>query len=110
MSFRRPSHRGGGKRFICKFPSLRMNTIVLCESLLERDFVYLLEYDHVDVRAFYAQACRVYYRFDGRKRFYTADFYVVRGDRKQVVEVKPDAKAQEPEKREILRIAAEACE
>lgn len=110
MSFRQPSNRGGGKKFICKFPSLKMNAIVWCESKLERDFVYLLEFDRVDVLAFYAQACRFYYRLCGKKRIYTADFYVVRRDKKQVIEVKPEAKAREPEKREIFCIAAAACE
>ena len=110
MSFRKPSNRGGGKKFIGKFPSFRMGAIVWFESLLERDYLYLLEFDYLDVLAFYAQACRFYYRLNGRKRIYTADFYVVRRDRKQVVEVKPEEKAQEPEKREIFCIAAEACE
>ena len=109
MSFRKPSNRGGGKKFIGKFPSFRMDAIVWFESLLERDYLYLLEFD-LAVLAFYAQACRFYYRLGGKKRIYTADFYVIRQDSKQVVEVKPEAKAREPEKREIFCIAAEACE
>lgn len=110
MSFRQPSNRGGGKKFIGKFASFRLNAIVWFESLLERDFLYLLEFDHSDVLSFHAQACRLYYRLDGKSRIYTADFYVVRKESKQVVEVKPEAKAREPEYLELFRIAAEACE
>ena len=110
MSFRKPSNRGGGKKFIGKFASFRLNAIIWFESLLERDYLYLLEYDHHDVVSFDAQACRITYLLGGRSRRYTADFYVVRKASKQVVEVKPEAKAREPKYRELFRVASHACE
>jgi len=110
MSFRKPSNRGGVKKSIGKFPSHRMNATVWFESNLEKDLLYLLEFDHLDVISFHAQACRIYYRLGGRPRRYTPDFYVVRKHKKQVIEVKAAAKASEPKYRELFLIAAEACE
>lgn len=110
MSFRKPSNKGGVKKSIGKFPSYRLNATIWFESLLERDFLYLLEFDHLDVTSFHDQACRIYYRLGGRPRRYTPDFYVVRKHKKQVIEVKPEAKASEARYREIFLIAAEACQ
>jgi hypothetical protein len=108
MSVRRPSNRDG-KRYIGKFPSFRLNRTIWFESLLERDFLYLLEYDHLDVEYFESQPCRIHYRREGRKRRYTPDFLVVRKGGRQIVEVKPEEKALEERNREIFRIAAAAC-
>jgi hypothetical protein len=109
MSVREPSNRGGGKKYIGKFPSFRLNMTIWFESLLERDFLCLLEFDHLDVEFFESQPCRIHYRRDGRRRRYTPDFLVVRKGKRQIVEVKPMEKALEERNREIYRIAGEAC-
>ncbi len=43
MPVRQVSNRGGN--VIGKFPSIKMGRMIAFESLLERDFIYLLDYD-----------------------------------------------------------------
>jgi hypothetical protein len=109
VSFRKPSNKGGVKKSIGKFPSFRLNDIILFESNLEKDYLYLLEFDHLDVLNFRAQSCLIRYRLDGRKRRYTPDFYVERKHKTQVIEVKPEERALEPRYREVFLLAAAAC-
>lgn len=109
MSFRKPSNKGGVKKSIGKFPSFRLNAVVLFESNLEKDYLNLLEFDHLDVLDFRAQSCRIHYRLDGKKRHYTPDFYVERKHKKQVIEVKPEERALETRYREVFLCAAAAC-
>ena len=109
MGFRKPSNKGGVKKYIGKFPSFRLNKVVWFESLLERDFLCLLEFDHLDVQFFQSQSCRIYYRRDGRKRRYTPDFLVIRKSKRQIIEVKPEERALEEKNRALYRMAAQVC-
>jgi TnsA endonuclease N terminal len=109
MSFRKPSNKGGVKKYIGKFPSFRLNMVIWFESLLERDFLCLLEYDFFDVKFFKSQPCRIHYRSDGKKRRYTPDFLVIRNSKRQIIEVKPEEKALEQKNRALYRIAAQTC-
>jgi len=43
MPVRNVSNRGGS--VIGRFPSIKMERMIAFESLLERDFIYLLDYD-----------------------------------------------------------------
>jgi len=43
MPVRKVSNRGGNA--ICRFPSTKMRRMIALESLLERDFIYLLDYN-----------------------------------------------------------------
>jgi hypothetical protein len=92
MSIRKPSNRGGVKKNIGKTPSLKAGRPVWWESLLERDYIVLLEFDP-DVVTYDEQPFRIHYSFEGRIRHYTPDFFVERKNKWQVVEVKPKAKA-----------------
>ncbi|HEV2859472.1 MAG TPA: TnsA endonuclease N-terminal domain-containing protein [Pyrinomonadaceae bacterium] len=98
----------GTRNLVGKFPSLKMGRIVWYESLLERDYMYLLEIDS-DVISYREQPGRIYYTLDGRRRHYTPDLLVERGREKQLVEVKPKKKAEEEEYRRLFRIAGETC-
>jgi hypothetical protein len=98
----------GTRNLIGKFPSLKMGRIVWYESLLERDYMYLLEIDS-DVISYREQPGRIYYTLDGRRRHYTPDLLVERRREKQVVEVKPKKKAEAEEYRRLFRIATEIC-
>src|ERR1043165_2791519 len=109
MVTRRPSNRGGVKKFIGKFPSFRLNIVLWFESLLERDYLCLLEFDYLDVISFREQPGRIYYTLDGKRRRYTPDFYVERKKKRQIIEVKAEAKAQEEKYRTLFRIASIIC-
>jgi hypothetical protein len=77
VSVRKPSNRGGVRKNIGKTPSLKAGRPVWWESLLERDYIVLLEFDP-DVITFVEQPFRVRYSFEGRVRHYTPDFLVER--------------------------------
>jgi hypothetical protein len=105
MSVRRPSNRGGVRKNIGKTPSLKAGRPVWWESLLERDYIVLLEFDP-DVITFGEQPFRVRYSFEGRVRHYTPDFLVERKNKWQVVEVKSKEKASSEDFR-LFRLSAE---
>jgi hypothetical protein len=109
MRVRKPSNSGGVNKFIGKFPSFRLNLILFFESILERDFLYLLEFDHFDVVSFHDQPRRIRYRFNGKIYSYTPDFYVERKNKRQLVEVKPEQKAFDKKNRIRYEAASQAC-
>jgi TnsA endonuclease N terminal len=95
MSVRKITNKGGVKKNIGKFPSLKVGKNVWWESLLERDYIHLLEFDP-DVERYEEQPMRVPYPFEGKIRYYTPDFLVERIDgRRIVVEVKSKKKASD---------------
>ena len=81
------------KKVIGKFPSLKMNTTVMWESQLERDYIYLLEID-TDTVAYCGQLFTIAYDRHNRRKKYTPDFFVERRCSKQVIEVKPKSKVE----------------
>jgi hypothetical protein len=105
MSVRKPSNRGGVRKNIGKTPSLKAGRPVWWESLLERDYLILLEFDP-DVVTYTEQPFRVRYPLEGRARHYTPDFLVERKNKWQVVEVKSKKKAS-TEAFRLFRLAAE---
>jgi TnsA endonuclease N terminal len=106
MSVRKPSNKGGVRKNIGKFPSLKAGRNVWWESLLERDYIHLLEFDS-DVTKYEEQPVRVAYPFEGRVRHYTPDFLVERKDgRRIIVEVKSKEKASTEEFRLFLLAVA----
>ncbi|HWS90681.1 MAG TPA: TnsA endonuclease N-terminal domain-containing protein [Pyrinomonadaceae bacterium] len=98
----------GTRNLIGKFPSLKMGRIVWYESLLERDYMYLLEIDS-DVISYREQPGRIYYTLDGRRHHYTPDLFVERMREKHLVEVKPKKRAEEEEYRRLFLIAMDTC-
>ncbi|MGB7923487.1 MAG: TnsA endonuclease N-terminal domain-containing protein [Pyrinomonadaceae bacterium] len=82
----------GTKKCIGKFPSVKAGRNIWYESTIERDFIYLLEFDP-DVVLYKEQPFRVKYTFDGKRRSYVPDFFVQRGDKFQVIDNKPAGKA-----------------
>ena len=76
MPVRKVSNRGGN--IVGRFPSLKMGRMIAFESLLERDFIYLLDYD-VRVEWFEEQPLTIEYQHDGQALHYTPDFHCRRG-------------------------------
>jgi len=92
------------------FPSLKMGKQVWADSPLEEDYLHLLDPDG-EVTFFKEQPLKIYYTLAGKSRMYsyTPDFLVRRGDKVQIVEVKPIAKVYDAKNQLLFRIATRAC-
>lgn len=86
MPTRKVSNRGGN--IIGHHPSLKVGRMIAFESTIERDFIYLLDYDP-DVKTFEEQPFIIEYEWAGKTHRYTPDFHVVRYSSEPVVECKP---------------------
>ncbi|MEA2205549.1 MAG: hypothetical protein QOE77_2325 [Blastocatellia bacterium] len=109
MGFRKITNAG---RRICigKFPSLKMGRNVWFESLLERDLIFMLEYDS-DVISYREQAIRIFYELNGKRRYYTADILCQRKNQKpQVIEVKYQSELSKPKIDQVIRTITPICE
>lgn len=94
MGFRKITNKGGARKFIGKFPSYVHKKIIRSESRLERDFLYLIEWDYLDVLDIAEQACRIYYLHEGKRRRFTVDFLVKRKHKNQIIEIKYSGQAR----------------
>ena len=86
MPVRTPSNRGGNT--IGWFASYKMRRSIAYESLLECDYLYLLDFAD-EVVAFEEQPLTITYRHAGRTHRYTPDFRVSQGGHDLLVECKP---------------------
>ncbi|HEV2881376.1 MAG TPA: TnsA endonuclease N-terminal domain-containing protein [Pyrinomonadaceae bacterium] len=107
MPVRKISNKGS-KKVIGKFASLKMKRAIWWESPLERDYIYLLEFDP-DVMSYEEQPLHIEYYIDGKKHRYTPDFFVRRADKRIVVEVKPEEEAFKEKYQHLFRTASYIC-
>jgi hypothetical protein len=98
----------GTKKVIGKFPSLKMGRLVWWESQIERDYIYLLEFDPA-VISYEEQPLRISYYLNGKERHYTPDFLVKRTDKSLIIEVKQEEEAQKEENQRLFHIASAIC-
>jgi hypothetical protein len=98
----------GGRKVIGKFPSLKMQRLICWESQIERDYIYLLEFDPA-VSSYAEQPLRISYYRDARERHYTPDFLVKKLDKNLIVEVKQEVEARKEENQRLFRIASAVC-
>jgi hypothetical protein len=96
-------------RVVYKFPSIKLGRTVYCESGLELDYAFLLDADHGKALSFQEQPGKISYHLHGKSHTYTPDFLVIRPDKKQVVEVKPESKAWSEENRTLFEIVGSIC-
>jgi hypothetical protein len=106
MSGRKVSNRGGN--VIGSFPSLKMGRMIAFESLLERDFIYLLDYDQ-GVEWFEEQPLTIEYQHEGKTLHYTPDFHLLERGRDVLVECKPDRFVNKDENRRKFAVARDRC-
>lgn len=106
MPVRRISNRGGN--IIGKFPSLKMRRMVAFESLIERDYLYVLDYEP-DIKWFEEQPLTIEYQHDGKALHYTPDFHVVQAGRDVLVECKPAVLTDRAKNRRKFRAALAWC-
>jgi hypothetical protein len=82
--------------------------MIAFESLIERDFIYLLDHDP-EVVWFEEQPLTIPYHHEGRVLSYTPDFHLVEGDRHVLVECKPDRFVDKDENRRKFAAARDWC-
>jgi hypothetical protein len=86
MAVRKVSNRGGN--IVGHFPSLKLGRMVAFESLIERDFIYLLDYE-LGVEHFSEQPLTIKYHHADKRRRYTPDFHVIYRGQPYLIECKP---------------------
>jgi hypothetical protein len=99
----------GARKNIGKFPSVKTGRVSWYESLLERDYMYLLDSD-AEVQFWEEQPLKIRFVHNGKTYHYTPDFEVHRTSKKQIVEVKPQKKVDSGEWDLLFRIASSLCE
>lgn len=87
----RRQHRG----FVCLFHSQKSAIPIECESLLELDFVRLVEVDH-DITSIIHQPREISWTLDGVTHLHIPDFEITYKRNPVVVEVKPRRRAALP--------------
>ena len=101
--------RFGAQKNIGKFASVKTGLIAWYESLLERDQMYLLDFDP-HVTFWHEQPFKIRYVLEGKTHYYTPDLEVHRGTKKQVVEVKSQKQVDSGEFDLLFRLATSICE
>jgi hypothetical protein len=107
MPVRKVSNHGGNA--IGRFPSTKMGRMIAFESLLERDFIYLLDYDPT-VDWFEEQPLSIEYQQEEQLLHYTPDFHLLEDDRHVLVECKPERFVDTDENRRKLAVGQAWCE
>lgn len=106
MPVRSVSNRG--RNATGRFPSIKMGRMIQFESLVELDYIYLLDYDP-DVEQFEEQPITIEYRCGAKTLRYTPDFLVVRQAHRKLVECKPDEFVNTEENQRKFRAAESWC-
>ncbi len=101
--------RYGAQKNIGKFFSVKTGLVAWYESLLERDKMYLLDFDPL-VTFWREQPLRIRYVLNGKTHFYTPDLEVHRDSRKQLVEVKSQNQVDSGKFDGLFRIATSASQ
>jgi hypothetical protein len=99
----------GAQKNIGKFSSVKMGRVAWYESLLERDYMYLLDHD-LTLSYWVEQPLKIRYGDNGRTRSYTPDFEVHRQSKKQIVEVKTKDQVDSGEWDALFSTASSICE
>ncbi len=74
-------------RWIGKFPSLKLGRMVSYQSLIERDFIYLLDFAPA-VSKYCEQPFSIHYKEGGKERQYTPDFSFAHRGQTYLIECK----------------------
>lgn len=98
----------GNRKVIGKFPSLKMKASIWWESQLERDYIYLLEIDPTVIE-YYGQPFKIRFQIGKKMHIYTPDFFVVRKDKKQMIEIKPEKRINDPKNQNIFSSIKPIC-
>jgi len=97
-----------GRNIIGRFPSLKLRRMVAFESLIEQDYLYILDYER-DVHEFQEQPFSIEYIWQDKARHYTPDFQVTRQQGQALVECKPLAFVTTEENQRKFGVAQKWC-
>lgn len=95
-------------RWVGKFPSLKLGRMVGYQSLIECDFIYLLDFDAA-VTAYAEQPFSLHYKDGSKQRRYTPDFSFGRNGQTYLVECKHHEFMQPEENRLKWAAAQQWC-
>jgi len=102
MPVRKVSNRGGN--ITGSFPSQIKGEKVKYESTIERDLVFFFKFDPT-VLTYYAQPMVITETdTEGNTHTYTPDFLVVRTDRKEIIECKPEELLDHPHTQQQIQL------
>jgi len=101
--------RFGAQKNIGKFSSVKTGRVAWFESLLERDYMYLLDYE-LAISYWVEQPLKIRFGDNGRTCAYTPDFEVHRQSKKQIVEVKAKKQVDSGEWDSLFSTATFICE
>jgi hypothetical protein len=100
--------RYGAQKNIGKFSSVKTGRVAWYESLLERDYMYLLDFDP-EVTYWHEQPLKIRFNFGGKIHWYTPDLEVHRNSKKQIVEVKAKEQVESGKWDFLFRTANSIC-
>ena len=106
MPVRKVSNRGGN--VAGQFPSLKMGRMIAYESLLERDFINLLDYE-LRVEWFEEQPLTIEYLHEGQTLHYTPDFHLIEAGQHVLIECKPERFVDRDDNPRKFAVAREWC-
>ena len=109
MPVRKIPRYGAGNKNLGKFASVKTGRVHWYESLLEKDFMYLLDYDR-DVSYWHEQPLRIRFTHGGKIHRYTPDLEVHRSAKKELIEVKPSRQVESGKWDVLFRAASSICE
>jgi TnsA endonuclease N terminal len=98
----------GAQKNLGKFSSVKTGRVAWYESLNERDYMYLLDFDP-GVSYWHEQPLKIRFMLGGKIHRYTPDLEVHRDSRKQIVEVKAKAQVESGEWDFLFRTASSIC-
>jgi hypothetical protein len=97
-----------GRNIVGKFPSLKLRRMVAFESLIERDYLYFLDYELV-IEWFEEQPMTIEYQDEGKVLHYTPDFHLIEAGQNVLVECKPEALISDRENQRKFQAAMRWC-
>lgn len=103
---RKVSNRGGN--IIGRFPSFKLGRMVDFESLIERDLIFLLDFEP-EVETFCEQPLTIEYQDEGKVRHYTPDFHAIKKGRNILMECKPEKFVQTAKNQRKFRAGQSWC-
>jgi TnsA endonuclease-like protein len=109
MPIRKIPRYGAGQKNLGKFASVKTGRVAWYESLLERDYMYLLDYER-DVTYWHEQPLRIRFSHGGKVHRYTPDLEVHRAYQKQLIEVKPKHQVDSGKWDFLFSAASSVCE
>lgn len=100
--------RYGAQKNIGKFSSVKTGCVAWYESLNERDYMYLLDFDPA-VTYWHEQPLKIRFTLGDKTHWYTPDLEVHRDSRKQIVEVKAKDQVESGKWDLLFRTATSIC-